>query len=63
MASKFVKVHMLMAPLLVMFPESASVSGIAFTSILGSSIFVLDGGFLIGFLLFPAIIRLPGTFT
>jgi len=30
---------------------------------LSPSIFVLDRGFLIGFLLFPAIIRLPGTLT
>ena len=56
-------VYMLMAPLWVIFPASVSASCAVLISTLGCSILLLDGGFLIGFLLFPAIIRLPGTLT
>lgn len=62
---KFVKLfYKLIAPLAVIFPApSVSTSCVVLMPMLPGSILVLDGGFLIGFLLFPAIIKLPGTFT
>ena len=44
-------------------PSPSTVTFVFFGSTPGGSIFVLEGGRLIGFLLLPATIRLPGTLT
>lgn len=57
--------HNLIAPLAVILVVAAVSASWAVMSAVAAtgSILVLDGGFLIGLLLEPATIRLPGTFT
>ena len=57
--------YKLIVPLAVILvaPSACTLSGVLISILAAGSILVLDGGFLIGLLLFPATIRLPGTLT